>query len=181
MTGRRRDLARQFMNGDIDAPASLGTARLMPAIVKSGAAASLNRGITHLVAFAALAVDNDGAALATRWECSGGSVNAVPVTDEDNYAICANCRDVARHPRGPVVYRCYDADDELIYIGSSINLRQRIYTHRSSTRWWGEVARVEAEPHPSEGACRIAEGRAIATESPYYNTVGVPPEVNASP
>ena len=177
----RKTLARMFMAGDIDAPASEGDAQLMPTTVRSGHAASLHNGVSHMVAAAALAVDADAAVLVTRWECSGGSVNAVPVTDPERFASCANCAEAIRYPRGPVVYRCLDDAGEVIYIGSSVNLRQRVRGHRTQSGWWDEVADVTAEQFPTESACRLAEAKAIRAERPFYNRNGVRGVHAASP
>ncbi|HET6628511.1 MAG TPA: GIY-YIG nuclease family protein, partial [Woeseiaceae bacterium] len=148
----------------------------MPTTVKSGRAASLRRGVAHLVYEAAIATDIRGAILAARWECGGGSIEAIPVTADGDFATCANCVEAARLPRGPVVYRCYADDGEVIYIGSSVNLAQRIRSHRAGTHWWDEVVRVEHEAHPSEASCRLGEALAIRTELPFYNRDGKPAE-----
>lgn len=169
----RRTLARQFMNGQVEAPASVDGARLMPVTVKSGRAASLTRGVAHLVEAAALAVDERGAVLTARWECNGGSVNAAPVSTTEGYAACANCAEAIRLPRGPVVYRCIDDEGAVIYIGSSIDVRSRVRAHRSGTPWWDEVVDVQTESFPNEAACRLAEALAIRDEQPFYNRHGV--------
>lgn len=69
----------------------------------------------------------------------------------------------------PVVYRVYDADDRLMYIGSTKNFPSRLATHRS-TSWWAPLAtRFGIEVHLDEESARRAELEAIHRESPAFN------------
>lgn len=171
------NLASRFVSGGATAPTTSDTgAQLLPTRIKSGKAASLKRGIAHMVAEAAIATDEHGAVLTARWECGGGSINAVPVVGGDSdFATCANCADAARCPRGPVVYRCMAADDSLLYIGSSIDVRTRLRAHAmpGGSEWWADVDRVDFEQYPTEATCRIAEAAAIRSEQPLHNREGV--------
>lgn len=171
-----RRLAHSFvMHEDLTAPRSLDGARLMRTRIKSGLAASIRRGVVHYVREAAIATDGTSARLVARWQCGGGSVDAVPMVPSADRLVCQKCAEAIKWPRGPVVYRCYDAEDgELIYIGSSIDFATRIQAHKSGTYWWDEVGDIHCEPHPTERAARLAESRAIFTERPFYNRDGVP-------
>lgn len=174
-------LAYKFANGDVEAPITRGGITLMPAKVKSGRAVSIHRGIAHTVKAAAVVTGPEGAALVARWACGGRSVNAAPVPPKSSHAVCSGCAEASLLPRGPVVYRCYDAEDgELIYIGSTVDLFTRVRAHRSGTAWWEEVGEVKAESYPTESAARAAESQAIAAETPYYNRRGLPPHVQAT-
>lgn len=68
-----------------------------------------------------------------------------------------------------VVYRLFDADDRLIYIGATSNLAQRLDAHRTQVWWWALVARVTVEPHDDMPSAFDAEWAAIAGESPAFN------------
>jgi hypothetical protein len=144
----------------------------MPAQIKSGMAASISRGMVHIVDEAALAVDADGAQLAVRWICGNGAVNARPADPSE--VACDACEQLQHLPRGPVVYRCYGTDGDLLYIGSSANVRIRVRAHSTGTRWWDEVAQVEAEPFPTITAARLAEAQAIIAELPSRNRANIP-------
>ncbi len=72
----RTELAHLFMTGKVEAPASRRDARLMPALIKSGRAASLQKGIVHQVKLAAIATDGRTATVSARWACGGGTMNA---------------------------------------------------------------------------------------------------------
>lgn len=66
------------------------------------------------------------------------------------------------------VYRLYDVNDELLYIGSSDNPEKRWAAHRSTKSWWPQVARREVTWHPWREAWR-EEASAIWHEEPKYN------------
>lgn len=44
------------------------------------------------------------------------------------------------HDRPHFVYRCFDADGELLYVGMTANPVQRLSGHRSASHWFSEVA-----------------------------------------
>jgi len=68
------------------------------------------------------------------------------------------------------VYRLYGANDELLYIGISVNPDQRFMQHAASKEWWPEVARREVamwfDDRPQAAA---AEARAIRDHHPRHN------------
>lgn len=70
------------------------------------------------------------------------------------------------------VYRCYSWDGELLYIGCSGNIPQRMAAHRSGSRawFWRMHHYVLSAPMPKEDAFR-AEAEAIAAEQPTYNQI----------
>lgn len=69
----------------------------------------------------------------------------------------------------PVVYRVFDADDRLIYIGATCNLEQRLIYHSTQAWWWSLAARISDEPHVDMDTAFQAEWAAIAAESPAFN------------
>ena len=69
------------------------------------------------------------------------------------------------------VYRCFDAEGTLLYIGATTNLRRRINAHRSSTPWWSEVHEVIPQA-VEEGTQYDVECFAILDEDPKYNRMG---------
>jgi hypothetical protein len=82
---------------------------------------------------------------------------------------------------GPsVVYRFYDDEDQLVYVGCTNSVERRMAEHfppRSPAGgWWAEVARVETTtPYPDRRSGTEAESRAILTEGPLYNDLRVVP------
>lgn len=71
------------------------------------------------------------------------------------------------------VYRLYDADGVLLYIGSAYDPEERCKAHRGKA-WWPEVARRSEEWFASRGGAYVAEMKAIASEGPKRNAMGSP-------
>lgn len=69
------------------------------------------------------------------------------------------------------VYRIYDADDNLLYVGCSIGLPSRISSHERFQEWWPEVARITVEHYEDRATALDHELLAIQTEHPQHNVV----------
>ena len=75
-------------------------------------------------------------------------------------------------PTPGVVYRHYDRDGVLLYIGSSdvYKFPSRQDDHAKAARWWRYVARIEHEVVPPDRrAAYLAEFAAMKTERPIFN------------
>jgi hypothetical protein len=66
------------------------------------------------------------------------------------------------------IYRMYDAEGTVIYIGQSVNPLLRASNHRGDKPWWHEVRTILIEFHDDVLA---AEQAAIEAENPQYNTI----------
>jgi predicted GIY-YIG superfamily endonuclease len=71
------------------------------------------------------------------------------------------------------VYRLWDANGNLLYIGSAYDPDHRCKSHRRKP-WWPEVASRTEEWHSSRGAAYAEEMKAIRTEGSKYNSMGTP-------
>ncbi|MFE2712260.1 GIY-YIG nuclease family protein [Streptomyces mirabilis] len=71
------------------------------------------------------------------------------------------------------VYRLWDADGNLLYIGSAYDPDQRCKEHRKKP-WWPEVARRTEEWCSNRGSAYKVELEAIAVERSKYNAMGTP-------
>jgi hypothetical protein len=67
------------------------------------------------------------------------------------------------------LYRFYDADDMLLYVGISDDWTRRLRQHWRDKPWFGDVISVTREPYPDRGAVSAAERAAIRAERPLYN------------
>lgn len=79
-----------------------------------------------------------------------------------------------RHaPEGAFVYRVYDGNDRLLYVGSSGDVMRRWVMHlRQRPRWMPYFYRVRLTgPLTSLAVARAMEREAIRTESPVFNYV----------
>lgn len=71
--------------------------------------------------------------------------------------------------RPHVLYRMYDAARQLLYVGLTTNIEDRIADHRGAKYWWARVATIELERFASRPAVEKAERAAIKTERPLFN------------
>ncbi|MFE5514481.1 hypothetical protein ACFQ9J_28500 [Streptomyces sp. NPDC056529] len=71
------------------------------------------------------------------------------------------------------VYRLWDAEGNLLYIGSAYEPDVRYREHQKKP-WWPEVAQRTEEWHPNRGRAYVEEMKAIASEPSKYNEMGTP-------
>jgi hypothetical protein len=76
--------------------------------------------------------------------------------------------------RRHVLYRFWDCDDQLLYVGLTANPGSRWKAHGVEKPWWIDVARVTVEHFASRAEAEAAEATAIKTEGPLYNVRHVP-------
>jgi len=69
------------------------------------------------------------------------------------------------------LYRYFDAEGRLLYVGISFSAIARAAQHRESTGWWCDVARMHVEHLPTRSDALDAERQAIRTEQPLHNVV----------
>lgn len=74
---------------------------------------------------------------------------------------------------GHVVYRAFDQNGDLLYVGMSSNLKLRLRAHKRKSDWWAFQAEITTTVYPTRQEALAAESEAIANESPAWNTAGV--------
>jgi predicted GIY-YIG superfamily endonuclease len=67
------------------------------------------------------------------------------------------------------LYRQFDKDGRLLYVGVSINARRRHVQHKSMSFWADQVATITIEKYQDRDSALIAERQAISAEKPVYN------------
>lgn len=67
------------------------------------------------------------------------------------------------------VYRLYDIEDRLLYVGIAVDPEVRLRVHSREKTWWPHVAQRSIEWFTSRPAAEAAEVAAIATERPAHN------------
>lgn len=72
------------------------------------------------------------------------------------------------------LYRHFDAQDRLLYIGISKTALRRLAQHYSTAHWANSVARVEIETFGTKAEAVAAENLAIKTEAPLHNILAAP-------
>jgi hypothetical protein len=69
------------------------------------------------------------------------------------------------------LYRHYDADGVLLYVGISLNSIARLRTHKHSASWFSKIQRIEIEHFPDLRTAQQAEKTAISVECPKHNVM----------
>lgn len=71
-----------------------------------------------------------------------------------------------------VLYRFFDAEGVLLYVGITCNPGTRMMTHARQKSWWSQVASSTMQHLDSREALEDAERLAIRSEFPKYNLCG---------
>jgi ATP-dependent protease La (Lon)-like substrate-binding protein/GIY-YIG catalytic domain-containing protein len=69
------------------------------------------------------------------------------------------------------VYRHFDAEGRLMYIGSTKSIPNRTGDHQKGAPWWHDVARITVERYPTREEAYAVEKIAIKSEKPKYNKI----------
>ncbi len=78
-----------------------------------------------------------------------------------------------KHPGIPtVLYRFFDAESKLLYVGISRNPAERFGDHKHTAPWWDEATSCTWERFATEWEAATAERAAIIGEGPVYNRQG---------
>jgi hypothetical protein len=75
---------------------------------------------------------------------------------------------------GPTqLYRHFDDEGRLLYVGISLSAITRLAQHRSASHWSRAIVRVEIEHFDTRREALMAEAKAIIEERPLHNIAGV--------
>lgn len=67
------------------------------------------------------------------------------------------------------IYRLYDCNGKLLYVGCTADIKSRMSMHKSSTPWYKEISTGTFELVDGKAAALDAKHNAIMNESPLYN------------
>lgn len=90
-------------------------------------------------------------------------------TAKPNLAIVRRC----------AVYRHYDAEGLLLYVGISIDPDTRQKQHRDGANWWRFSSTCDVDWYLTESDAAAAERKAIVHEAPIFNRAAANTERNA--
>jgi hypothetical protein len=79
---------------------------------------------------------------------------------------------VPHYPRGAYLYRHWDADGRLLYVGIAERPTARERQHETSSPWMTFQVEMTVEPFGSRADAEAAEAEAIRTEQPLFNVAG---------
>lgn len=74
-----------------------------------------------------------------------------------------------------ILYRWFDADGRLLYVGKSISVLARITRHRAASPFFQDAVSMTMERFPDAASLAAGEGAAIRAENPSHNIRGVAP------
>jgi predicted GIY-YIG superfamily endonuclease len=77
------------------------------------------------------------------------------------------------------LYRFYDQDDNLLYVGITKFFEPRLKQHYKNAGWFFDTAFVRLEHFATRREVELAESFAIQTEKPLYNIAKNPEKVQA--
>lgn len=75
------------------------------------------------------------------------------------------------------LYRFYDADDRLLYVGITSRVPSRLSQHARDKEWFPYVARASFEHYQHRDDAALAEKKTIKRERPLYNLAHVPDDI----
>lgn len=67
------------------------------------------------------------------------------------------------------LYRHFDKDDKLLYVGISKNTINRLGQHENNSHWFGLITRITIERFPDRKTALEAERVSISKENPLFN------------
>jgi len=73
------------------------------------------------------------------------------------------------------LYRHFDAQGRLLYVGISLSAVARLTQHRNSSDWYSQISRVEIQKFDTRLEAEGAEWEAIQKENPIHNIIGNKP------
>ncbi len=74
------------------------------------------------------------------------------------------------------LYRHFDRNGRLLYVGISKNAVARLGGHKRNASWYPDIRNVTIANYPSRDAALRAEARAIRTENPIHNAMRPAPK-----
>lgn len=75
----------------------------------------------------------------------------------------------AARAKGFHLYRHFDEEGALLYVGISLSALNRLVAHIDDSAWYWSIAKVTIEVLPTREAAEEAERQAIRTERPLFN------------
>lgn len=78
-------------------------------------------------------------------------------------------RSIPHAPHAHHLYRHFDCEGRLLYVGISLNALNRLAEHKQTAEWFWRIARVEVTAYATRRSALKAERLAIQREKPLHN------------
>ena len=98
-------------------------------------------------------------------------LTGAPVQDQKQNQTKIKLRGLFKIMTEHVLYRYFDEDGELLYIGITNDPGRRWSQHIATKPWARQISTIRLEAHPDRVAVLAAEREAIQSEHPRYNVV----------
>ena len=69
------------------------------------------------------------------------------------------------------LYRHFDSNGTLLYIGISLSTLNRLGQHKDNSHWFNSISNITIEKFNTREEALLAEKDSIINEKPYYNTI----------
>ena len=79
------------------------------------------------------------------------------------------------------LYKMYNNDDQLLYVGITNNVDQRFTAHASTKSWWKDVDNINLKIYQDRESAILSERMTIISEHPKYNELVTKKPYAASP
>jgi len=73
------------------------------------------------------------------------------------------------HAKPTQLYRHFNAEGQLLYVGVSLRSMKRLAEHKNNSDWFNEITRVDIEHFSDRKTAMDAERKAVQEENPKYN------------
>jgi hypothetical protein len=96
-------------------------------------------------------------------------LSTLHVPDDPRKSADVAVAGVALDDRAHVVYRLYDAEHTLLYIGCTADIEGRMYALACGKAWFPAVEYLRVQRFPDRKTARAVETAAISNELPQHN------------
>ena len=83
-------------------------------------------------------------------------------------------------PKTSVLYRMFNRDSSLLYVGISMSFGKRLRQHKKEKDWYQEITHITLQHFPTRDDAAVAETKAIKSEKPIHNVTHNQPDINKS-
>lgn len=114
--------------------------------------------------------------ISTRFDAEKIRITCDQLLQRPSLPMHLDATEIEKLPNTPGVYYFYDSNDKLLYIGKSVNIRNRVLSHftqdhsnHKDLAMSALIAHIDFETTPSDFGAQLRESRQIKALHPHYN------------